>query len=698
MKKFLLVLILSLTFTLTALGQKAEYKIDDGTLTFYGGSVIECVSFPSDEELHTVVVAEGVEEVKLAGHYTWNAKKIVLPSTLKRLKNIPTLSSIEEVVSNGEVYFSHEGVLYSKYNEEAVQLVYYPPMKKDKSYKVLEKTSYIYDAGFSETVYLEELEIYGDVATYAFKDSGIKKIIINSKNINKYAFYFALAEEIIFNEGVEVIGEHAFEQCNNVKEITLPSTLKEVKERAFSLSSSIEKVTLKGSVTLGTSAFANCLNLRELYADKISWTISPFAECRSLKNVYIKKLAATITNLPPYLENMFYGGSLDEWESLYKGSVIVNVVADAEGIEAVVTEPVTLKDGIASGYLNDTKTVAWCVDEDYVLHVYGKGKTKSLSASGVQKPWSGTNGGTLGLNGLIVHEGITEIGNNMFAKCSYDFISLPTTLKRMGTGAFEEVMAKKVTLRSDALGEGAFMRARIDEFIFPTSLTKIPLNCFSTISRLKRITLHKGLSYIGSATIPSSLEDIYYTGSEEDFKKIENMSAKLDNFKNLTLHFNALPFIDVYPEMWHYEYVKNLYDQKIVGGMSENTFEPDGTLTYGQALKILLLSEGHGDVTPTDKHWASGYLDRARSLGWISGEVSLDGKITRLEFCRIAAKAKGVTALPDENPFTDTDDESVLALVKAGVIGGMGNGIFSPHTTLTRAQIAKIVTLLEKHS
>ena len=39
---------------------------------------------------------------------------------------------------------------------------------------------------------------------------------------------------------------------------------------------------------------------------------------------------------------------------------------------------------------------------------------------------------------------------------------------------------------------------------------------------------------------------------------------------------------------------------------------------------------------------------------------------SRLAFCQIAAKAKGLTAQPASNPFTDCTDASVLALVKAG--------------------------------
>ena len=63
-------------------------------------------------------------------------------------------------------------------------------------------------------------------------------------------------------------------------------------------------------------------------------------------------------------------------------------------------------------------------------------------------------------------------------------------------------------------------------------------------------------------------------------------------------------------------------------------------------------------------------------------------------FCRIASKAKSLTAQPKANPFTDTDDKAVLALHEAGVIDGMTATTFEPEGLLTRAQIAKIILRL----
>ena len=157
-----------------------------------------------------------------------------------------------------------------------------------------------------------------------------------------------------------------------------------------------------------------------------------------------------------------------------------------------------------------------------------------------------------------------------------------------------------------------------------------------------------------------------------------------------------LPFTDVKESDWFYAYVKELTLDGTVSGMTETTFAPNGTLTYGQALKLITLATGNKEQPKSGGHWASGYLQFARTKKWVEGDVKLDAAITRVAFCGIAAKAKVVKAQPEKNPFTDTDDANVLALYRVGVINGMSETEFQPEGLLTRAQIAKIICALQK--
>jgi len=155
-------------------------------------------------------------------------------------------------------------------------------------------------------------------------------------------------------------------------------------------------------------------------------------------------------------------------------------------------------------------------------------------------------------------------------------------------------------------------------------------------------------------------------------------------------------FTDVQPSDWFYNNVRELASDGIIKGMTETTFAPNGTLTYGQALKLIGMAVGQKEPAKSGAHWASGWLTLAKSKGWLASDVNLDSNITRLALCQIAAKAKGLTEQPSTNPFKDTNDKDVLALNKAKVIDGMTKTEFKPNELLTRAQISKIIYALRE--
>ena len=115
----------------------------------------------------------------------------------------------------------------------------------------------------------------------------------------------------------------------------------------------------------------------------------------------------------------------------------------------------------------------------------------------------------------------------------------------------------------------------------------------------------------------------------------------------------------------------------MLGGYEDNTFRPNGEVTYGEALKMIMKAAGYADQAPTDKHWASGYLARAQADGLLpAGTVGLDRKISRYTIAEIAAKAlKLPTSARTESPFSDmsmtvTSAPYVLALYDAAIVNG----------------------------
>ena len=156
-------------------------------------------------------------------------------------------------------------------------------------------------------------------------------------------------------------------------------------------------------------------------------------------------------------------------------------------------------------------------------------------------------------------------------------------------------------------------------------------------------------------------------------------------------------FTDISTSTWCYKYVTELASANVISGYSNGTFQEKNTITYGAALKLIMLAAGYGEQAPTVKGSTfSGYLAKAKADGLASGNPKLNGPITRLQIAQITAKALklSTTGLPSKKPFTDTNDVYVQALNAAGIIEGYfsnGTSTYKPNNTLTRGQVSAIV-------
>ncbi|MCD8067034.1 MAG: 5'-nucleotidase C-terminal domain-containing protein [Oscillospiraceae bacterium] len=155
------------------------------------------------------------------------------------------------------------------------------------------------------------------------------------------------------------------------------------------------------------------------------------------------------------------------------------------------------------------------------------------------------------------------------------------------------------------------------------------------------------------------------------------------------------PFSDVSASDWFGSYVFALYNDGIVAGNGDGTYGPSDLLTWGQALKLLLVSADVMEASDvTGEGWAEPYVTAAVEAGYVEEGVDADADITRLDFCTLAAAVYGIEGSDAATGFTDCDDAIVSALVELGVINGNGDGTFTPDNTLSRAEISKIIVLL----
>ena len=221
-----------------------------------------------------------------------------------------------------------------------------------------------------------------------------------------------------------------------------------------------------------------------------------------------------------------------------------------------------------------------------------------------------------------------------------------------------------------------------------------------------------GVVYAGSAAAGTTTNYSYSSMSQLRFVPNSNFTGSV-SIPYVALNSNGVAFAagtfsigvvssvkkfsDVTTSTWCYKYVTELSGSNIISGYSNGSFQEKNTITYGAALKLIMLAAGYGEQAPTVKGSTfSGYLAKAKADSLVTGNPKLNGSITRLQIAQIASKALklSTTNLSNKKPFTDTNDVYVQALNAAGIIEGYfsnGTSTYKPNNTLTRGQVSAIV-------
>lgn len=178
------------------------------------------------------------------------------------------------------------------------------------------------------------------------------------------------------------------------------------------------------------------------------------------------------------------------------------------------------------------------------------------------------------------------------------------------------------------------------------------------------------------------------------------------------------PFVDVTEDKWYYDAVAYVYQQGIMVGMSETTFEPNTTVNRAQVVQMLYNLEGQPQVSGD-----SGFSDirdgqwYAKAVAWASANDVVAGyedgtfrptrAVTREEFAQIlynyaTFKGYGLSASADLSKFPDAGQvsswaETALSWANGnGLINGHDDGRLDPKGSTIRAQAASILMNFDK--
>ena len=177
---------------------------------------------------------------------------------------------------------------------------------------------------------------------------------------------------------------------------------------------------------------------------------------------------------------------------------------------------------------------------------------------------------------------------------------------------------------------------------------------------------------------------------------------------------DGFPFTDVKSSDWYYNAVKYVYENGLMAGTSDTTFDPETKLTRAMAAQILYNLDGQptvsGDATFTDMNvapaWSFTAVAWAQDTGVVAGmgdgTFAPNDNVTREQFAQMMynyAKYKeyDMTKTGDLSKFPDNESvsgwaETALSWANGnGLINGHDDGTLAPQGNTIRGQAASIL-------
>lgn len=112
--------------------------------------------------------------------------------------------------------------------------------------------------------------------------------------------------------------------------------------------------------------------------------------------------------------------------------------------------------------------------------------------------------------------------------------------------------------------------------------------------------------------------------AEDNTFRPDNTITRAEMTKILvtTLNYGDIQQVPAFADSkshWAASYIATAANLEIVNGVSETEFEPDNSVTYEQALKMVVCMLGYGDVALSNGGWPEGYKAQASSLKLMKG-------------------------------------------------------------------------------
>lgn len=346
-----------------------------------------------------------------------------------------------------------------------------------------------------------------------YDDEGIsytRQSVVASSVIPEYAFYGCESlQSVSMPDGITEIKSSAFENCINLSDYTLPTTLEMLGERAFYNCRTLSSISLPASLTaIGGEAFYNCSNLPSLTLPSSLLAIGDkaFYGCRKFTQI----------TLPASLEAIGLGifGDCSNLEKLTIARYNWLSNPELTGVERYMVAPLAelftkTSDVMIEAASEEYKPMYRCASGYYIPNTLSEVTVERVNSlmSGAFAGWESLE--TVKLSWLAEeiedadgHFTAGAIGYNAFYGCEY-MTSLTivngSSIRSIGDSAFygcRNLTSSPLTEKVESIGDQALYGcSALTSVVFPATVTYYGSSILGDCYRLSSVEI-KNYNYV----------------------------------------------------------------------------------------------------------------------------------------------------------------------------------------------------------
>ncbi len=195
-------------------------------------------------------------------------------------------------------------------------------------------------------------------------------------------------------------------------------------------------------------------------------------------------------------------------------------------------------------------------------------------------------------------------------------------------------------------------------------------------------------------------------------EKTGNVTFMPKHFSKYSAVYREVTFSDIEKPTWAQKKIEALAARGIVAGVGDNTFNPYANVTRAQFIQMLIkafeLNDSSASTTFNDVKagdWYYNSIATAQKLGIVSGKkdgnFGVTDQISRQDMAvmlyktaklaKVNLESKSVNQFTDKEKISGYAIEAVEAMQEAGIVSGVGDGMFAPMNKSTRAEASTII-------